>query len=81
MSVSCECCVLSEKGLCDGSNTRPAGTYRVCESEYDLGTSTTKSSWPTRTVEPREREKRQIHGMITSESLALADTSPKCKSN
>jgi len=30
MSVSCECCVLSDRGLCDGLITRPEDSYRVC---------------------------------------------------
>jgi hypothetical protein len=30
MSVSCECCVLSGRGLCDGQVTRPEESYRVC---------------------------------------------------
>jgi hypothetical protein len=29
MSVSCECCVLSGRGLCDGSIARPEEAYRV----------------------------------------------------
>jgi hypothetical protein len=29
MSVSCECCVLSGKGFCDGPITRPEDSYRV----------------------------------------------------
>jgi hypothetical protein len=29
MSVSCECCVLSGRGLCDGLVTRPEESYRV----------------------------------------------------
>jgi hypothetical protein len=29
MSVSCECCVLSSKGLCDGLIARPEESYRV----------------------------------------------------
>jgi hypothetical protein len=29
MSVSCECCVLSGRGLCDGSITRPEESYRL----------------------------------------------------
>ena len=29
MSVSCECCVLSSRGLCDGTITRPEESYRV----------------------------------------------------
>jgi hypothetical protein len=38
MSVCCECCVLSGRGLCDGLNTRPEESYRlwcivVCDLE------------------------------------------------
>jgi hypothetical protein len=29
MSVSCECCVLSDRGFCDGPITRPEESYRV----------------------------------------------------
>jgi len=29
MSVSCECCVLSGRGLCDGPIPRPEGSYRL----------------------------------------------------
>jgi hypothetical protein len=29
MSVSCECCVLSGRGLCDGLDPRPDAAYRV----------------------------------------------------
>jgi hypothetical protein len=36
MSVSCECCVLSGRGLCDGLIIRPEESYRmwcVCDRE------------------------------------------------
>jgi hypothetical protein len=29
MSVSCECCVLSDRVLCDGLITRPEESYRM----------------------------------------------------
>jgi hypothetical protein len=29
MYVSCECCALSGRGLCDGLITRPEESYRV----------------------------------------------------
>jgi hypothetical protein len=29
MSVSCECCVLSDRGLCDELVTRPEESYRL----------------------------------------------------
>ena len=40
MSVCCECCVLSVRGLCDGLITRPEKSYRLwCVVECDLETS------------------------------------------
>jgi hypothetical protein len=30
MFVSCECCVLSGRGLCDGPIPRPEKSYRLC---------------------------------------------------
>jgi len=30
MSVCCECCVLSGRGLCDELITRPEESYRMC---------------------------------------------------
>jgi hypothetical protein len=33
MSVSCECCVLSGRGLCDVLVPRPEESYRVCVSK------------------------------------------------
>jgi hypothetical protein len=33
MSVCCECCVLSGRGLCDGLITRTEESYRVSECE------------------------------------------------
>ena len=34
MSVSCECCMLSGRGLCDGQITRPEESYWVCVCVY-----------------------------------------------
>ena len=40
MSVCCECCVLSGRGLCDGLITRPEESYRLlCVVVCDLETS------------------------------------------
>jgi hypothetical protein len=40
MSVSCECCVLSGRGLCDGLVPRPEDSYRVwCVKKCDLEAS------------------------------------------
>jgi hypothetical protein len=44
MSISCECCVLSGRGVCDESITRPESPTEcgVCEA------STVRRPWPTR---------------------------------
>jgi len=48
MSVCCECCVLSGRGLCDGLITRPEESYRVgCVVVCDGESSIMRSSWPT----------------------------------
>ena len=48
MSVCCECCVLSRRGLCEGLITRPEESYRLwCVVECDLEISWMWRSWPT----------------------------------
>jgi len=47
MSVSCECRVLSGRGLCDEMITRPEESYRLwCVVECDLETSRMSRPWP-----------------------------------
>ena len=46
MSVCCECCVLSGRGLCDELITRPEESYRLCcVVVCDLETSRMRRSW------------------------------------
>jgi len=46
MSVCCECCVLSGRGLCDELITRPEESYRLCRVVVcDLETSRMRP-WP-----------------------------------
>ena len=46
MSVRCECCVLSGRGLCDVLITRPEGSYRLqCVAVCDLKTSRMRKPW------------------------------------
>ena len=55
MSVSCECCVMSGRGLCDELVPRPEESYRLwCVSKVcDRETSTKRGGpGPYRTVEP-----------------------------
>jgi len=48
MSVCCECCVLSGRGLCDEPITRPEESYRLwCVVVCDLETSWMRRPWPT----------------------------------
>jgi hypothetical protein len=47
MSVCCECCVLSGRGLCDALITRPEDSYRLwCVAVCDLETSRMRRPWP-----------------------------------
>jgi len=47
MSVCCECCVLSGRGLCDALITRPKKSYRLCcVVVCDLETSRMGRPWP-----------------------------------
>jgi hypothetical protein len=53
MSVSCKCCVLSGRVLCDEPITRPDESYRVlCVTECDLETWKMRRPGTTRAVEP-----------------------------
>jgi hypothetical protein len=48
MSLCCECCVLSGRGLCDELITRPDESYRLwCAIVCDLETSWMRRPWPT----------------------------------
>ena len=47
MSVCCECCVLSGRGLCDGPITRPEESYRLWRVVVrDLEISRMRRPWP-----------------------------------
>jgi len=48
MSVPCQCCVLSSRGICGGPITRPENSNRVC----DLETSTMRMSRTARAIKP-----------------------------
>jgi len=48
MSVSCECCVLSIRGLCDGLITRPEEFYWLGGGDWgDLENPRKGRPWPT----------------------------------
>jgi hypothetical protein len=47
MSVCCECCVLSGRGICEGLITHPEESYRpFCVLVCDLETSRMRRPWP-----------------------------------
>jgi len=47
LSVCCECCVLSGRGLCDALITRPEESYRLWRfAVCDLETSRMRRPWP-----------------------------------
>jgi len=46
MSLCCECCVLSGRGLCDALITRPEESYELwCVIVCDLETSRVRRPW------------------------------------
>jgi len=48
MSFSCECCVLSGRGLCIGLIARPESPTECGVSKCDRKVSIMRSPWPTR---------------------------------
>jgi hypothetical protein len=61
MSVSCECCVLSGRGLCDGLVPRPEESYRL----WRVSNVTTK---------PRRNEEALAHiGLSSDREKKLID--------
>ena len=62
MSVCCECCVLSGRGLCEELITRPEESYRLrCVVVCDLETSRMRTPWPTRgAVAPKKVKKSPL---------------------
>jgi len=71
MSVCCECCVLSGRGLCDGPIAPPEESYLYGVSECDLKTSTMRRSRPTRVVEPLKKKSGWVMKLISCVCLVL----------
>ena len=64
MSVCCECCVLSGRGICNWLITRPEESYRLlCVVLCDLETSWMRKPWPTGGL-LRQKE-RKVHLFLT----------------
>ena len=61
MSVCCECCVLSNRGLCDELITHPEESYRLwCVVVCDLETSWMRRPWPTGGCRAKNRQTYQF---------------------
>ena len=71
MSVCCECCVLSGRGLCDGLITRP-GFYRLwCVVVCDPETSWMRRPWPTGGCRAKDKQAiREMHPRIPWQLVA-----------
>jgi len=62
MSVCCECCVLSGRGLCDELITRTQESYRLCcVVVCDLETSRVRRPWA---AGPQGKKKSPLSGSL-----------------
>jgi hypothetical protein len=60
MFVSCECCVLSGRGLCEGPIPRPEESYRLwCVIVCDLQASNMRRPWPALGCYARNKNKQK----------------------
>jgi len=69
MSVCCECCVLSGRGLCDELITRPEESYRlwcvvVCDQEKQNKPREWGRARPTRGLTHQEKKGGEINFLI-----------------
>jgi len=62
MFVSCECYVLSGRGLCDELITRPEESYRLwCDVVCNLWTSRMRRSWPALGRSATEKKYQRLY--------------------
>jgi hypothetical protein len=67
MSVCCECCVLSGRGLCDKLITRLEEFYRLwCVVVCDLETSWMGRPWPTGSCRAKNKQKMSVVSLRVS---------------
>jgi hypothetical protein len=71
MSVSCECCVLSGRGLCVGLITLPEESYRMwCVSDCDREAWIMRRPWPTGAVAPWEKKSFNLYKYINTSVIS-----------
>ena len=69
MSVCCEWCVWSGRGLCDALITRPEESYRLCCTVVcDLETSRMRRPWPALGRNATEKKKQKTKNKKTKHS-------------
>jgi hypothetical protein len=74
MSVCCECCVLSGRGLCDGLITRPEESYRLwCVIVCDLEISRVRRRWPTLGCFPENNINNKCTVILTKYNIVYTD--------
>jgi hypothetical protein len=67
MSLCCECCVMSGRGLCDELITRPEESYLLWwVVEFDLETSWIRRPWPTGGLLPHIKKIRCIRTSVSA---------------
>ena len=62
MYVSCECGVLSVRGICDGLITRQRNAVECGVSQRELENSTRRRPGPAGAVEPRKKKLQYFTG-------------------
>jgi hypothetical protein len=71
MSVCCECCVLSSRGLCDELITGPGESYRLwCVVVCDLETSRMGRLWPTGGCCAKNKQKLFVRSTLVPDTFS-----------
>ena len=65
MSVCCECCLLSRRGLCDELIVRTEESYRLwCVVVCDLEISSMRRPWPTGGCHAKNKQTIRIKTLV-----------------
>ena len=75
MCVSCECCVLSGRGLCDGLITPPRNAIECVVSQRELENSTRRRARPAGAVEPRKKKLHYFAGSSVLKRFTVDEVS------
>ena len=78
ISVYCDCCVLSCRGLCDELITSPGASYRMwCVAVCDLESSWMRRAWPSGVCRAKNKQARRS-SQISSHFLKVIITAIVC---